>query len=213
MNPPTSPVEKTQLELLYHISRELNSRLELRELIENILRLTAESVGAENSSLILINEAGQVYDAALVVNGSLVANAASQIGSQIERGLASWALREKQIIVVPDTARDPRWQPTSNGHTTESKSVLAIPLLYGDRILGVITLVHPIPDHFTQNDLNLVRAISEQAAIAVENARLLRESRRQTEAMRNLVETAQVLSSTLEPNKLLQLLLQQALNH
>ncbi|HLF01198.1 MAG TPA: ATP-binding protein, partial [Anaerolineales bacterium] len=48
---------------------------------------------------------------------------------------------------------------------------------------------------------------------AVENARLLRESRRQTQAMRNLVETAQVLSSTLEPSKLLHLLLEQALNH
>lgn len=212
MTPPSAPVEKTQLELLYHISRELNSRLELRELIENILRLTAESVGAENSSVILINDSGQVYDAALVVNGALVANAASQLGPQLERGLAGYALRQKQIILVPDTARDPRWQPTANGQTVESKSVLAIPLAYGNRLLGVITLVHPLPDHFSQTDLALVKAIAEQASIAVENARLLRESRRQTEAMRSLVETAQVLSSTLEPNKLLQLLMQQALN-
>lgn len=213
MKPNAAPVEKTQLELLYHISRELNSRLELRELIENILRLTAESVGAENSSLILINDVGQVYDAALVVNGSLVDNAASQLGPQLEHGLAGWALRQKQLILVPDTAHDPRWKPTGNGKSIESKSVLATPLSYGDRVLGVITLVHPLPNHFTKNDLSLVKAIAEQAAIAVENARLLRESRHQTEAMRHLVETAQVLSSTLEPNKLLQLLLQQALNH
>jgi two-component system, NtrC family, sensor histidine kinase KinB len=213
MTSSTAPVEKTQLELLYHISRELNSRLELRELIENILRLTAESVGAENSSVILINDVGQVYDAALVVNGALVANAAAQLGPQLERGLAGWALRQKQIIVVPDTASDPRWQPASNGTKIESKSVLAIPMTYGERVLGVITLVHPQPNHFTKNDLALVKAIAEQAAIAVENARLLRESRRQTEAMRSLVETAQVLSSTLEPDKLLQLLLQQALTH
>ncbi len=208
----TSPVEKTQLELLYHISRELNSRLELRELIENILRLTAESVGAENSSLILVNDLGQVYDAALVVNGDLVANAATQLGPQLERGLAGWALRQKQIIVVPDTASDPRWQPSGNGKKVESKSVLATPLTSGERVLGVITLVHPQPNHFSHNDLALVKAISEQASIAVDNARLLRESRRQTEAMRSLVDTAQVLSSTLEPNKLLSLLLQQALN-
>jgi NtrC-family two-component system sensor histidine kinase KinB len=213
MTPTSTRVEKTQLELLYHISRELNSRLELRELIENILRLTAESVGAENSSLILVNDSGQVYDAALVVNGALVSNAAAQLGPQLERGLAGYAMRQRQVILVTDTARDPRWQPTANGHSTGSKSVLAIPLAYGNRILGVITLVHPKPDQFTQNDLALVKAIAEQAAIAVENARLLRESRRQTEAMRSLVETAQVLSSSLEPNKLLELLLQQALNH
>lgn len=211
--PVTSQVERAHLELLYHISRELNSRLDLRELIERILRLTSESVDAENSSLILLNENGQIYDAAIIVNGSLLANAAAQLGPQIERGLAGWSLRHRLPVLIPDTANDPRWQQGANGTVTESKSALASPLIYADRVLGVLTLVHPISNRFTQNDLALVTAISEQAAIAVDNARLLRESRRQTDAMRNLVETAQVLSSTLDPSKLLQLLLQQALNH
>ncbi|MEK6573859.1 MAG: hypothetical protein AABZ58_06035, partial [Chloroflexota bacterium] len=102
---PNAPhAERSQLELLYHISRELSSRLELRELIERILRLTSESVGAENSSLILISEVGQVYDAALIVNGALVSDAASQLGPQLERGLAGWALRQKQSVLVPNTA-------------------------------------------------------------------------------------------------------------
>ncbi len=212
-NPPQ--IERTHLELLYHISRELGSRLDLRELIERILRLTAESVGAENSSLILVNESGDVYDAALVVNRALVSNAAGQLGPQLEHGLAGWVLRHKEIALVSDTALDPRWNPAgaSSGQAAESKSALAAPLLYGERTLGVLTLVHPQPGHFTDKDQALVRAIAEQAAVAVENARLLRESRRQTQAMRTLVETAQVLSSTLDPNKLLQLLLHQALNH
>lgn len=213
MDQQTSPVEKTHLELLYHISRELNSRLDLRALIERILRITAESVGAENSSLILVNEGGQVYDAALIVNGALVSNAAAQLGPQLERGLAGWALRQKQPVLLPDTSTDPRWRPAVNSQTAESKSALATPLAYGDRVLGVLTLVHPVPGRFTQNDLTLVKAIAEQAAVAVENARLLRESRRQTEAMRSLVETAQVLSSTLDPSKLINLLLHQILHH
>ena len=213
MIPNTPHAERSQLELLYHISRELSSRLELRELIERILRLTSESVGAENSSLILISEVGQVYDAALIVNGALVSDAASQLGPQLERGLAGWALRQKQSVLVPNTASDTRWQPAGKGQSAESKSALATPLIYADRVLGVITLVHPVPNRFNERDQALVKTIAEQAAIAVENARLLRESRRQTQAMRSLVETAQVLSSTLDPNKLLQLLLEQALRH
>ncbi|HKZ70176.1 MAG TPA: GAF domain-containing protein [Anaerolineales bacterium] len=213
MIPNTPHAERSQLELLYHISRELSSRLELRELIERILRLTSESVGAENSSLILISEVGQVYDAALIVNGALVSDAASQLGPQLERGLAGWALRQKQSVLVPNTASDTRWQPAGKGQPAESKSALATPLIYADRVLGVITLVHPVPNRFNERDQALVKTIAEQAAIAVENARLLRESRRQTQAMRSLVETAQVLSSTLDPNKLLQLLLEQALRH
>jgi len=213
MIPNTPHAERSQLELLYHISRELSSRLELRELIERILRLTSESVGAENSSLILISEVGQVYDAALIVNGALVSDAASQLGPQLERGLAGWALRQKQSVLVPNTASDTRWQPAGKGPSAESKSALATPLIYADRVLGVITLVHPVPNRFNERDQALVKTIAEQAAIAVENVRLLRESRRQTQAMRSLVETAQVLSSTLDPNKLLQLLLEQALRH
>jgi PAS domain S-box-containing protein len=213
MEQKTPPVEKTHLELLYHISRELNSRLDLRVLIERILRFTSESIGAENSSLILINDSGHVYDAALIVNGALVSNASAQLGPQLERGLAGWALRQKQPVLLADTSADPRWRPAGNSQTAESKSALATPLLYGDRVLGVLTLVHPVPGRFRQTDLSLVKAIAEQAAVAVENARLLRESRRQTEAMRNLVETAQVLSSSLDPSKLIHLLLQQILNH
>lgn len=213
MEPKKSPVESTHLELLYHVSRELNSRLDLRVLIERILRLTAESVGAENSSLILVNESGQVYDAALIVNGALVSNASAQLGPQLERGLAGWALRQKEPVLLADTSTDPRWRPAGNSQTAESKSALATPLLYGDRVLGVLTLVHPVPGRFKQDDLALVRAIAEQAAVAVENTRLLRESRRQTDAMRSLVETAQMLSSTLDPSKLIHLLLQQILQH
>ncbi|MBM4422964.1 MAG: GAF domain-containing protein [Chloroflexi bacterium] len=209
----TPQVDRDHLELLYHISRELSNRIDLRELIERILNLTCESVGAETGSLILVNEAFQIYDAALFINGSLVSDTGTQLGPQLDRGLAGWVLRQKQLAVVPDTAADPRWQPTPTTKLGQSKSALAAPLIYADRPQGVLTLVHPQPRHFTEDNVALVRAIAEQASVSVENARLLRESRRQTQAMRSLVETAQMLGSTLDPNKLLQLLLEQALDH
>jgi PAS domain S-box-containing protein len=200
-------IKRSHLELLYHISRELSSRLDLRELIERILRLTSESLSAENGSLILIGDDGQVYDAALILNGALVPDAEAQLGPQLERGLAGWALRQRQVIVSPDTASDPRWQPAENSQPAESKSALSAPLIFADRVLGVLTLVHPQPSYFGEAHQQLLKAIAEQAAVAVENARLLRESRRQTQNLRSLVEVAQVLSSTLDPDKLLQLLL------
>lgn len=202
-----SQIKRSHLELLYHISRELSSRLDLRELIERILRLTSESLNAENGSLILIGDDGQVYDAALILNGALVPDAEAQLGPQLERGLAGWALRQRQVVVSPDTASDPRWQPAENSQPAESKSALSAPLIFAERVLGVLTLVHPQPSYFGEAHQQLIKAIAEQAAVAVENARLLRESRRQTQNLRSLVEVAQVLSSTLDPDKLLQLLL------
>ena len=208
----TSDIQRNQLELLYHISRELSKRNELRELIERILRLTSECMDAEAGSLILVDDSDRIYDAALFINGALVPDANAQLSPQLERGLAGWVLRERQYVVLPDTASDPRWQQSGNGQGIESKSVLAAPLMYGDRILGVLTLVHPAPKHFNDDSIPLVKAIAEQAAVAVENARLLRESRRQIDNMRKLVDAAQVLSSTLDPDKVLQLLLAQTLD-
>ncbi len=202
-------IKSSHLELLYHISRELSSRLDLRELIERILRLTSESLNTENGSLILVSEEGIVYDAALIINGAMVSDAEIQLGPQLERGLAGQALRQRQVIVSQNTASDPRWQPAEDRQPTGAKSALAAPLIFADRALGVLTLVHPQSNYFTDDHQQLIRTIAEQAAVAVENARLLRESRRQTQNLRNLVEVAQVLSSTLDPDKLLQLLLQE----
>jgi PAS domain S-box-containing protein len=205
--------ERGRLELLYYVSRELNRRLNLRTQIERTLEFTSTSVSAENGSLILVNDDGEVYDAALIINGSLVSNAAAQLKPQIESGLAGWALRERKPALVRDTVKDVRWQASQDDPNIRptSKSALAAPLLYSERVLGVITLVHSQPNHFDENDQALVNAIAELAAIAVENARLLDESRKQTQAMTNLVEAAQVLSSTMEPDRLLQLLLNQTL--
>lgn len=174
-------IKSSHLELLYHISRELSSRLDLRELIERILRLTSESLNAENGSLILVSDEGVVYDAALIIDGALVPDTEAQLGPQLERGLAGWAMRQRQVVVLPDTALDTRWQPAGNPEVTISKSALAAPLIFVGRVLGVLTLVHPQPNYFTDDHQHLIRAIAEQAAVAVENARLLRESRRQTQ--------------------------------
>lgn len=206
-------IEQSHLNLLYNISRELTSRINLRELMERILRITTENVGAETGSLILVDEDGHVYDGALIIHGALVPDAAAQLSRQIERGLAGWVCRERQTALIRNTAADPRWAPGSANQPTVPKSALSAPLTYVDGVLGVITLVHPRPNHFTESDRSLITAIAEQAAVAVENAQLLRSSRRQAQAMRSLVETAQVLSSTLEPNKLLRLLLAEALSH
>lgn len=213
MTPDNVLDERGRLELLYYISRELNRRLNLRTQIERTLEFTSTSVGAENGSLILVNEDGDVYNGALIINGSLVANAAERLKPQIESGLAGWALRERKPALVRDTANDLRWQPFQDGPSVRpvSKSAIAAPLMYSDHVLGVITLVHSQPNHFNENDQALVNAIAELAAIAVENARLLDESRKQTQAMSNLVDAAQVLSSTMETDKLLHLLLAQTL--
>ncbi len=209
---PAPPLESRRLELLFHISRELSRRIDLRELIERILRLTSKSIGAETGSLILVDEAGKVYDGALFIKDSMVANAAAQLGPQIEQGLAGWVVRNRRPAFIKDTVSDSRWR-FGKTQRPESKAALAVPLLNANKMLGVLTLVHPVPNHFTENDEALITAIAEQAGVAVENARLFRESQQQTQAMRTLLETAQVLSSTLEPNRLLRLLLSQAQKH
>ena len=75
------------LELLYQISRELSSRLELPSLLEHILQITTESVGAVNGSILALDQSGGVMEGALIYNGVQVPGTAQQLSATLE---AAW---------------------------------------------------------------------------------------------------------------------------
>jgi class 3 adenylate cyclase len=82
-------------------------------------------------------------------------------GPILKHGLAGWALRERRADIVEDTERDTRWLPTPG--LDAMRSVLVVPLLYGERALGVLTLADPSPRHYSRRSLALVSALAAYA--------------------------------------------------
>jgi signal transduction histidine kinase len=191
-----------RIELLYDISRKLSSSLDLDKVLRDILALTIPSVGATSGSMIVLDESGQARRHTLI-RGELATPVGEQVVAQIlDKGLAGWVVRHKEGAIVFDTREDERWLALTDDHLT-TRSAIAVPLLRQERVVGVLTLVHPEPNRFGQGHLDLLLFIAHQAAIAVENARLYEKV---TERMREATALYKVSSQLMRTLNLDQVL-------
>jgi PAS domain S-box-containing protein len=202
---------RASLELMYNISRELASALDLRTVLNRVLFLSMKNVGAGNGSIIVLDEKGQPVESALVIGERVHQQTTQQLRATFERGLAGWVLRNNQAVLIPDTSKDERWlrRPDDDNTRTGPKAAVSAPITSRDQVIGVMTLVHPTPHTFTSEHLALVQAIADQAGIAVLNARLYEESQRQARVMTALAESAATITATLKLDDVLQRILEQ----
>jgi NtrC-family two-component system sensor histidine kinase KinB len=202
---------RTSLELLYNISRELASALELRALLQRVIFLSMENLGAITGSIIVLDDQGQPVDSVLIVGTKVYENITSQLRITFDQGLAGWVARNSRAVLIPDTSQDDRWlrRPDDDVERTGPKSAVSAPLQVRDRLVGVMTLVHPTPDSFKENHLELLRAIADQASIAVLNARLYNDSQRQARVMTAVAESAAIITASLDQGEVLQRILEQ----
>jgi two-component system NtrC family sensor kinase len=191
-----------RIELLYDISRKISSSLDLDKVLMDILALTISSVGATSGSMIVLDESGQARRHTLIREG-LASPVTEQVVAQIlDKGLAGWVVRHKEGAIVFDTREDERWLALTDDHLT-TRSAIAVPLLRQERVVGVLTLIHPESNRFSQEHLDLLLFIAHQAAIAVENARLYEKV---TERMREATALYKVSSQLMRTLNLDQVL-------
>jgi PAS domain S-box-containing protein len=192
-------LNRSSLELMYHVSRELATALDMRTVLQRILFLSMKTVGAGSGSILVIDDNGKPVES-VIIRGSAVHNHTTQrLGVMLDGGLAGWVVRHRTPVLVRDTRRDERWllQDYEKEALTSARSAVSAPLLVRERLTGVMTLVHPQAGFFTPDHLELVQAISDQASIAVLNARLVAESQRQAQVMTALADSAAAITSSL----------------
>jgi NtrC-family two-component system sensor histidine kinase KinB len=203
----------SSLELLYKVSRELVSALDLRTVLQRILFQSLKNVGGERASIVVMDENGKALDAAIVYGRKIHDHTTQQLRETIERGLAGWVVRNRQPAWVPDTSRDERWlrRPDDAADRTGAKSALCVPLLARDMMVGVLTLVHPKPGAYNQEHFSLMQAIADLSGVAVLNARLYAESQRQARVMTALAASAAAISASLRMDDVLQRILNETI--
>ena len=209
----TEDRNRALLELLYHVSREVATALDLRTVLQRVLYQAIQNVGGERGSIVVLDDSGNTLDATIVYGTQFHDHTTQQMQSMIEHGLAGWVIQNRRPALVPDTSKDSRWLARTGDleRKTGSKSALCVPLLARERLVGVLTLVHSIPKAFGKEHLELMRAIADQAGIAVLNARLYTESQRQARVMSALAESASAINSTLRLDEVLSRILNQTI--
>ncbi|MBI5943751.1 MAG: GAF domain-containing protein [Chloroflexi bacterium] len=191
---------RSLLELLINVSREVATALDLRTVLQRLLYAAIQHVGGERGSIVVMDDLGKPVDATIVFGKQFHDHTTQQLRDTVERGLAGWVVQHNKPALVPDTSKDERWLRRADDSADKSgaKSAICVPLRARDRLVGVLTLVHSTPKSFTEEHLELMQAIADQASVAVLNARLYTESQRTTRVMSALAEGAAAINTSLE---------------
>jgi sigma-B regulation protein RsbU (phosphoserine phosphatase) len=162
-----------RLQILVEASKVLNSTLDIAELFDRILNMATQHTGAERASLFLHDaEKGELW--------SLLAQGLEQkeIRLPAGKGLAGWVAQSGETLNIEDAYADARFDKSvdqRSGFRTRNLLVMPVKDRSG-RIVGVLQLLNKPGGPFTADDVELVGGISVHAAIALDNARLHRES-------------------------------------
>ena len=204
--------QRAILELLYKVSREFASALDLKTVLTRVLFASLKNVGGERGTVVVLDDNGRVIESAIVYGNQLREITTLQLKDTVDRGLAGWVMRNRQAVLIPDTSKDPRWLRREDDAQDRSgaKSAISVPLLAREKMVGVLTLVHPVPKAYGDEHLELMQAIAEQAGMAIVNARLFSESRRQAHVMTSLAEGAVSMNTSLRMDDVLESILQKA---
>ncbi len=191
---------RSLLELLMNVSREVATALDLRTVLQRLLYAALQHVGGERGSIVVMDDLGKPVDATIVFGTQFHDHTTQQLRDTVERGLAGWVVQNRKSTLVTDTSKDHRWLRRTDDSADKSgaKSAICVPLLARDRLVGVLTLVHSIPNSFNEEHLALMQAIADQASVAVLNARLYTESQRTARVMSALAEAAAAINTSLE---------------
>lgn len=212
---PHSGEDRTRvlLELLYHVSREVATALDLQTVLQRVLFEATQNIGGQRGSIVVLDDNGKPIDSTIVYGKTFHQDTTQQLRDTVERGLAGWVVRNRKPALIPNTSLDDRWlrRPDDAVDRTGAKSALCVPLLAREKLVGVLTLVHPQADAFGIEHLELMQAIADQAGIAVLNARLYTESQRQARVMTALAEGAAAINISLRLDEVLQRILNQSM--
>lgn len=174
------------MKLVFETTRRFASSLDLSEVLAEVLSLTVDSLGADRGSIFLFDQDEQVSHHILARRHLPPEESEQVVSAVMDKGLAGWAVRHRQVALVEDTRTDPRWHHLP-GDESVTGSAIAVPLLHRGQLNGLLTLMHSEPRAFTQVHLDLVSAIAGQAATAVENARLFTHVRDERAVLQALI--------------------------
>lgn len=161
-----------QLALLYDVGVAMNSILDVRKLLDEIMHRGQETMGAEACSVLLKDEERQelFFEIAKGEAGA----ALERVRIRMDQGIAGWIATNGKPLIINDVSQDPRFFGQVDQEVKfVTRSILGVPLLARGKTIGVIEVLNKRDGtDFTNDDLDLLTALAADAAVSIDNARL-----------------------------------------
>jgi phosphoserine phosphatase RsbU/P len=185
--------ERDDLRKLLEITKQLNRVHELRVLLEKIIDAAIELLAAERGFLILLNDGEMKIEIARTSRATTVPDAASQVSTQICRQV----IETVSPVLTTNAQTDDRFGRYKSVVGLQLRSILCIPFVIRGEIFGTVYLDAGDVGAFSDRDVELLSAFGDQAALAINNARLLSAARRRSRIEQELRIASQIQAKLL----------------
>ena len=165
--------EKKQLEILYQVSRALVGKQDLDAILQQVVSMTAGLVDSKICSLMLLN--GKKDELVIKATQSLSTAYRDKPPIKVGQSVSGKVLEKKHAMQVEDVTESPLYHYPDIARQEGLKSLLSVPLLLSDKVIGVLNCYTEEAKTFSKEEIQLVQTIANQAAMAIEHMRLVSE--------------------------------------
>jgi GAF domain-containing protein len=180
-------------------AQRLSGTLEWKSTLERVLAAASERISFERGTLLLLDELQTELKVEAALNSPIAVSLMSRF--KVGEGLAGRVAGDRQPQLIVDTGQDPRFKVSDPTH--QPRSMVLVPLLAGDEVLGVLSLVRAASRPFAATDLHVAEEVAAEAARALNNARLYHVLKEREGRLEALVQRAWDLSASLEPRQVM----------
>jgi signal transduction protein with GAF and PtsI domain len=179
-----------QVDTLSQVSETVTSNRLIEDILNLIVTMTAQMMNSKICSIMLLDQ--QSGELRIMATQSLSEQYRRKPSLKLGQSISGRAVLERRPIIVPDVTREHDYMYPEIARKEGLCSLLSIPMLIRDRAIGVINSYTSLPHAFMPEEIKVLQAIANQAAIAIENAKLLEKSFEMQEVLevRKLVERA-----------------------
>ncbi len=200
---------------LVSVAAAMSSSLELGKVLETIAQAVAQVMGCQRSAIFEWDQVENVLNLVAAYGVSERYRAMSQ-GVPVTLGGRAHAVAANEIVLAEDVLAHSAVAEVAPLAGSEGfRAFVDLPLQRGEKPLGLLTVQFVEPHHFSSEELNLLRILAEQAAVAIENARLYcatdEELRRRVQSLEALQRITRQITSTLNLDDVLQMVMDEAI--
>ena len=180
----------TQFDSLIKVSHTITSERYLDEILNLIVLVTAEMLNSKICSIMLLDEKGD--ELVIKATQSLSEEYKKKPNVKVNASIVGDVVKTKKAIVILDVREDGRYSYRELAKKENLISMVAVPMIVKEKAIGVINVYTSEPHHFSEEEVDVLQMVANQAAVSVENTKLMEESLKLKETLetRKLVERA-----------------------
>jgi K+-sensing histidine kinase KdpD len=193
-----------ELSFLHEVAQLASSARDWDEMLRIVIDRTTDAMRAEVSSLYLLEKRDGLVR--LVATNGLNPRAVGRATLRVGEGITGWVVNARVPLAVRDVRNEPRWKNVPSVDVDRFTSMLSVPLVSRDEVIGVMNVQTREPRDFDRTEIDFLQTIANQVAGIIEKGRLQRESERKLREVSALFEVSNVLTSTLDLDEVLALI-------